>query len=492
MMIRVCMRWTVLLVGLAAVGNSGAPTTQPVSGALPTTRYVDAAFGFAIELPAVWTYERGRFVPQRWDHARGTFVNQTDAIGLLRARAPGGLVALQIQIIRVQPTAQPGAEPGQPAEVRLPTFDDWVVRFTNELGTAVDADRVQWDKLEIAGRTAALLTYDTLVNARPARTHMVCVPFDATTIWVLAHTGAAENDADALALREQVERLARTLTIDFDPQTMTQLRAAMEKGAALLERVRRQGPEVRLDPAPLYFEVRVKDQPIGYLRQEVRVEEHDFGAPGRPAKQPGLRLRERLWRFPEGGNIRCTRLDAFSGFDGVTELIESTEITLPPASLSGGKPFVQTDQVVRKERRLVSSYRTNVEEKLPDPSPPLDTGPVYFDLAWARLVCGLMLTAPAEPHGFCVYDLESRSVIAQIITPLGARRVSGFDSNTWGFASRVGMLKQATEVDVDRTGRLVRIVAGDLTIQRAAAAQIEQQYGPRREAARERFQLAPD
>jgi hypothetical protein len=76
-----------LLLALLAGAMLRAQDSQPASGPV-MQRYADPAFGFELQVPAGWVYDRTRF------H------NFKDSIGLLRGHAPGGRRGLQIQIFR--------------------------------------------------------------------------------------------------------------------------------------------------------------------------------------------------------------------------------------------------------------------------------------------------------------------------------------------------------------------------------------------------------
>jgi hypothetical protein len=475
--------WVVLAVaGLAYA--AGAPATQSAPTSQPTVPYADAAFGFELQLPAGWTYDRARFQEYK------------DSIGLLRGRAPDGQQALQILIFRIQPvlTSRPTDE--DPAKVHIPAFEDWAVQFGRELAARANAGTLDWEAWRLPPRAGMILTYASKLGAAQTltQTHTLCLPFDPSTVWVLVYTGTTHNQTDAQRVRDDFDQVVNSLRVHYDPGEVELMASAYERGSALLTKLRKLAASAKLDETEYYYDFVLGGKPIGYLQRRVAREEHVLTASGAPHEvtAPGLRVRERVWRFAEDGTVRHTRLDLFSSFDLKNELIENEQTQLPAPDVDPQKPLVKTDQVIRKGDVLVSSFRTNADRSLPDPSKPLDVGPVYLDLAWVRLLPGLLLTAPRQAHAFAIYNLETRSMISELITPLGERALEGYAAPTYAFEVREGLIDQPSLLYTDARGNLLRLVAGDLVVKRVERDEVERTYGGRRDEARRRFPMADD
>jgi len=304
----------------------------------------------------------------------------------------------------------------------------------------------------------------------------------------------ANDAAQAEQLKADIERIARTLTIQYDPQEVQQLGAAFERGRRIIDQVRELGSKARLDDAEEYYDISIGGKGIGYLRRRIGREEHVFSAPGAKFRdaRPGLRVWERSWRFADDGTVRKTRLDLFSSFDRQDELIENQTTQIPAPDVQPQQVLVKTDQVIRKKEVLFSSFTTNLDRSLPDPGKPLGVGPVYLDLAWVRVSPGLLVKAPQEPHAFAVYDTETRALGSQTITPLGERKVEGLDKQAYAFEVREGLVSRPALMYTDARGKLLRLVAGDLVVRLATKAEVEKAYGKKRDAALQRFNLQDD
>lgn len=464
----------------AALGQASQPATAPAG--LPTIDYADAAFGFELKLPAGWEYDRSRFEYYQ------------DSIGLLRARAPGGREAIQIVVFRVQPVRLPPAEEGGTPRLRMPSFEDWVVEFGKAVAEDAGAEQLTWETRAVPPRAAAVLSYSSKLGATLTRTHAFCVPFDAGTVWVLACSRAVSGPEDEQQMRRVFEQVIGTLRIHYDPAQEQQLAAAFERGQRLLERLRKDGADLPLDEAEYCYDLCVAGKTIGYLRRRVSREEYTFTKPEARHRyaERGLRVRERSWRFADDGTVRHTRLDLFSSFTGQNELIENQQTQIPAPDVQPQRLLTKTDQVVRKEELLFSSFVTSLDLALPGPSKPINVGPVYLDLAWLRVLPALLLDAPAEPHAFMVYDTETRALIAHTITPLGRRELAGQPRPVPAFEVREGLIDRPTLLYTDDHGSLLRLVAGDLIVRRITAEEAEREHGARRDAARQRFNLADD
>lgn len=462
--------WVATLVLVA--GGVGAATAAD-----DTIPYVDPAFGFEMKLPAGWNYDRSRF--QQFE----------DSIGVLRGRGPGGRAGLQVQVFRLRPTERAGAD-GK-LELAMPSFEEWVVDFARALGDMTGAERIEWDTCKYASRVGAQLEYDTVIGAATTRNYTVCLPLDAGIVWVMVYSGTTASRGDERDVERACENIARSLRVHYDAADFEELAEAFQRGRVLIKRVRARGSEVRLDEQERLYEILVDGKGVGYLRRRITSERHDFSGPGARFSdvRPGLRVRERSWRFADDGTVRHTRLDLFSSFDGQNELIEH-QLTQLPAPDVDLPPLVKTNQVIRKDQALVVSYTTSLDQTMPDPAKPQDVGPVYLDQAWLRVAPGLLLTAPAESHAFAVYNTEARAVLPQTITPLGPTPLPGHEGDVYGFEVREGLMDAVARLYTDRRGNLLELRAGELLVKKVRAEEVERRYGGRREAARKRAGLS--
>ena len=470
------------LVPVLGMAAAEGPSSQPTSTSQPTVNYTDAAYGFELQLPAGWDYDRSRFQEYK------------GSIGLLRGRGPGGQQALQIVVFRIQPLVTPRTGDADRPTVKIPPFEDWVAQFGRELAESANATKLEWETWSLPPRVGAVLTYSSKLGATMTRTHTLCVPFDPGTVWVLVYTGAVFNEEDEHRLRRDFDQIVGTLRVHYDPGEVEQMASAFGRGETLLARLRKQANQVKLDETEYYYDIAIGGKSLGYLTRRVAREDQVLTAPGakHQVAAPGLRVRERAWRFAEDGTVRRTRLDLFASFDLQNALIESQQTQLPASDVQPQKALVKTDQVVRKEDVLVSSYTTSLDRTLPEPSKPLSVGPVYLDLAWVRVLPGLLLAAPQEAHAFAIYNTETRALISLVVTPLGERTLEGYDGPACAFETREGLIDRPSLMYTDARGNLLRLVAGDLVVKRVSRDEVERTYGPRRDDARRRFSVADD
>lgn len=456
----------IILTGAACAGALGQ-ATQSAPTSMPTIDYADPAFGFELRVPAGWDYDRSRFQQFK------------DSVGLLRGRGPGGHQGLQIFVFR---------------SFRVQAFEDWVIDFGKALGELTSSDRVEWETWKLPPRVAALLTYSSKVGIAATRSHCLCVPFDPHTVWVLVYSGRVFEAADERRIRQEFEQIIGTLRVHYDPEEAAQLAPALERGKVLLEKLRKQASKVQLDQAEHYYDLGLAGQSIGYLRRRVSREEFVFSGPNaeRRFAKEGVRVRERSWRFADDGTVRYTRLDLFSSLDLRSELIESQQTQIPAPDIQPQALLIKTDQVVREDDVLFSSYTTSLDRTLPDPGKPISVGPVYLDLAWVRLLPGLLLGGSTEPHAFAIYNTDTRALLSHTIKPLGQRELAGHKEKAYAFEVREGFIDRPSLVYTDRRGVLLRLEAGDLLVKRVSREQVEGSYGQRRDKAQRRFGLSDE
>jgi hypothetical protein len=262
----------------------------------------------------------------------------------------------------------------------------------------------------------------------------------------------------------------------------------LERGRAFLEKLRGGGLDFQVDGVERFYEVSIAGSPIGYLTRRISREEYDFSQPKarRRSVKPGLRLRERMWRFAEDGTVRVTRVDAFSSFDLQSEMIQNRQTQIPAPDVAQ-PPLVKTDECVREGDVLFSSFTTTLDTHLPDPRRPIQLGPVYLDWAWVRLLPGL-LAGEAGPHAFATYDSDTRALITLTFRPLGKQASPGAaDAAAQAFEVRAGFSPHTSRLYVDQQGVVRRVEIGDLTVTLSTKEEVERRFGARRDEAEKRL-----
>jgi hypothetical protein len=357
---------TLLAPGLTFPQQTVAQTTQPTQPtptSLPSTNFADPAFGFELQLPAGWDYDRTRFQQFK------------DSIGLLRGHGPGGRRGLQIIVFR---------------SFDMKPFEDWIVDFGKASAELTNSPRVDWEAWRLPPRAGAILSYSSKLGAITTRSHYLCVPFDPSTVWVFIYSGSLASDAEAKLVRGEFDQIISSLRIDYDPEAAERLAPAFDCGKALLARLRSEAPTIRLDETEYTYDMTLAGKPIGFFTRRITREEYVFSGPSaaRRYAEDGVRVRERSWRFGEDGSVRHTRVDLFSSFDLQSGLMETQQTQIPPPDFQPQDPLVRLDKVIRQKDVLVSSSTTNRDVDLPEPSKPVSVGPVYLDQAAAPRTAG--------------------------------------------------------------------------------------------------------
>jgi hypothetical protein len=257
----------------------------------------------------------------------------------------------------------------------------------------------------------------------------------------------------------------------------------------LQERVR----DLRMDESVRYYEIRQASKPTGYLTRQLTQEDEPLQRPGRMSNaKEGLRVRERSYRFAKDGTVHISKIDLFSSRDAETDLHEHWEARVAPPEAGEAKPLITCDQCVREGDALFSTYSTSQDQGLPEPRRPLKLDPSYLGLAWARLLPALLGPEPRPMHAFTVYDPETRTLITHAITPLGERPLPGQpDKRSLAFELRTGFVETPGVVYTDALGNMLRFESGQYVLKLTDKATIEQEFGPRRDAANARLQQGP-
>ncbi len=444
------------------VGFGQTPSTTPTS--FPSVAFADPGFGYELQLPAGWEYDRSRFQQFK------------DSIGLLRGHAPGGRRGVQIMVFR---------------SFDMKPFEDWIVDFGKATAELTNSPRVDWETWRLPPRAGVVLSYGSKLGAINTRSHCLCLPFDPSTVWVLVYSGNVARDEETSQIRAEFEQIIASLRVHYDADEAERLTPAFDRGKALLARLRREAAKVRPDETEHVYDMVLAGSPIGYFTRCITREEYVFGGPSasrRDAKD-GIRVRERSWRFGEDGAARHTRIDLFSSFDLESELIEVQQTDIPPREMQPQEILVRTDQVIREKDVLLTSQSTSRDAHLPDPGKPVRVGPVYLDQAWVRLLAGLLQSGPQELHALAIYDTETRALLTHTIEPLGVRALEGYDGVAYAYQLRQGFIDRPSLIYCDEHGGLLRLEAGELVVTRVSRRQADQQYGVLRDEAQRRFGL---
>jgi hypothetical protein len=447
----------------ASAPAAGA-ATQPAPGTAPLMSYSDPTFGFEMQVPAGWTYDRARFSgPQ-------------DAIGILRGRNPTGQLALQILVFR---------------SAEITEFPAWLKTFVSRLSRNYGGKKITEQRVSTETGERSSLFVETGPAGSLAQTYYLCIPFDPNTVWVLVMASPIITPADAEEFKAEFNRIADSVRVLYSPLEAAKLAVAFDRGIDVLKDLRGGAANIKIDETERFYDILIAGKSIGYISRWARREQRSIGDPRYSHDlTPGLRVHEEVWRFAEDGTVRQTQLDMFSSSDLTKELIENRRTQVPAPDVPSQRLYIELDQCVREGNALVSSYSTNVDTELPDPRPPLPIGQRYLDLAWVRLLPQLLLNAPQETYAFAIYDSQTRGLVICTIQPLGVFEVPGpRGGRTWLFESREGFVAQPSRICADESGQIVRVESGDTAIVLTTRDEVQRRYGARRNSALQRMTL---
>ena len=461
-----------VLAGCVVTGLAmTAGAQESAAERIPTIPYIDKAFGFELQIPAGWNYDRtGFFGPG-------------GSLGLLRGAAVDGRATLQILAFR---------------ELQLPSFPEWIESFSERLGSIDGTQRVRVKGVPAAERSAAYVIAEAQIGVERTRALYYCVQFDENTVWVFSlatvlgttvgagDTGPEEHSMEVVVPAEFTE-LAETLRVFYDPQIAREIAAAQQRGEEFLARTRLEDAirDLRIDDSVRYYEIHLAGKPIGYMTRQITREAEPLQRPGQLSNaKEGLRVRERSYRFTDNETTEVSRIDLFSSADGQTDVYELWHAQIASPGAGAPEPLITCDQCVREGRTLFSSYSTSRDEGLPEPRQPLKLDATYLGLSWARLLPALLGPQARPMHAFTVYDPETRTLITHAVTPLGEKRVPGLaETTSFAFELRTGFTETPGVVFTDASGNMLRFEAGKLILTLSDKPTIERTYGTRRDRA---------
>lgn len=480
----------ILLIGSSSFAWSPQDAGQPAAAnPVPAVPFVDRSFGYQLDLPAGWRYDRT------------AFFGPGGSLGLLRGAPPHGLESLQILLFR---------------NVKPSTMQQWMEFFARQIGgvsgvTGV-AVKFKEQNADAGGRPFGYLLVRSRDGAERIETLYYCTRFDESTIWILSKATVLPPDnapppptTGDFEVPAAFQSMVQSLKITYDPAIAEKMRAAVARGKEWIGTFKLQEAirMLRLDESIRHYEIRVANKPVGYLTRrysrEFRSLDQSAGK-NRGKKKEGLRINETSWRFAEDGSAIFSLIDLYSSLDGQSDMYEQTHTSIAPSrSESAGKEAPQQpaskrppaavttcDQVLREGDVLFSTFRTSLEDHPPDPREPLKLDPSYLGLTWVRALPALLGRDAREALGFFIYDTETRALLMHAIQPLGETTLPGNNTKSYLYEVQEGMVEARSRIFVDGRGHLLRMEAGDLVIQISTEAEVEAAFAEKRAAAQKR------
>ena len=454
-----------------------APAALAQTAETDTVDYRNERWGVATRLPAGWRYDEREFPGP--DGARG----------FLRCAGPEGAV---IQAFLF-------------TETRQDTFAAWVSYFKEQVASVAGVLRSHGRPIQDGQRPAAAIVVDAQLPGGVTRSHYYCAELAPRTVLALMHAaplspeegrvaaaGGADSDLGLAPRPPEFEQLVADLRIFYDPQRASADKEAEARGRRFIARgaVKEAAARLRLDRSPRYYLIESAGRAVGFMSREISNERHSLDDP-RHGKQvadapQGLRVREEVWRFEDGGAVRMTRLDAFSSLEGDEDLYDVWIGEIPASGAEAARPVMTRRQCVRQGATLVCSARHSDESEAPPAAKPVSLPANYIGLAWARVLPALLAPESQESLTFSIFDAATGSVVPLTLRPLGEASSPGSDRRTFKSELREG-LGPSSVVVTDEYGNLLRIEWEKAALSLASEQEVEQRFGARRENALRRL-----
>lgn len=462
------------ILGLFALAAASRPALAEQSNitAETTIPFVDRGFGYELALPAGWRYDRT------------AFFGPGGSLGLLRGFGARGQESLQILLFR---------------NVKPCTMQEWTEFFSRQLGgvsgvTGV-AVKFQEKTTDAGSRPFGYVLVRARDGADRIETVYYCTHFDESTIWIFAKAGVLPADAAppptanaGFDVPADFQTIVKSLRVTYDPAIAEEMRKALERGKEWLAEYKLQEAirALRLDEETRFYEIRLKDRAIGYLTRKYAREFRtldDTGGKRGGKKKEGLRVREVSWRFGEDGSAFHSLIDLFSSVDGVSDMYERIDTSIPPPGKTESMVVSTCDQVLRESDVLFSTFRTSLDQTPPDPRPPLKLDPAYLGLTWVRALPALLGKTERTSIGFMIYDSETRALAMQSMLPRGESALPESDQKAYLYETQEGVVESRARLFTDARGHMLRVEAGDLLIRLSDEAAIERLFAEKRASA---------
>jgi len=437
--------WLGLVLLLAGGPARPARAEQPPLG----DRYVDGAFGFAIRPP------------------QGSQVDRQ-----ILAVASGGIQVVEF----VRPSG-----PWRLAVTRCST--DRAVTVEEMLkGLPVDLIRrrpggqiLARRKAVIAARQAAVVAVSYFAEGVAWYVQEAVVWLEPTEFFRITFRTPLKDRAEAT---EAFEAVVRSFELIHSEQVLQTIHQATERGIGLLARLDGKRLLDKLVPES-WFRFVIDGRNVGYLHVTESAAKRD----GRP----GVRIQEQTWMFEQDGSCKHIVSDFFLSDELDNEAwFSRMDSIFPPDKTNPLRRMTVIEQASRIEDTLVVARYDEPGQPEPD-SQVLRLPKAYIPTVVQRLLPRLLDLSNRQLYAFGAYSSERRGVVTRTVRVVGVgtatidgRRVRGYR-----LEDCEGISPPATEIFVDRDGRLLQVVSGKVVMLASTKQRIEQLYAAKRTAAQE-------
>jgi hypothetical protein len=186
-----------------------------------------------------------------------------------------------------------------------------------------------------------------------------------------------------------------------------------------------------------------------------------------------VEIRERAWFFGEDKSYRDVQNTIFLSLDLESESWEN--LVQSRAEMDGQiRLTYDLNKGLRGGSRIALAF-TERGGDLALTRSSLKVPRSYLPMGLVRLFSRLVdLTKPGT-YAFSAYDVESRELVVRVLRVVGPTKAAGLrDSGpVFKIEDHVGLLPPATEVYADATGRILKVVHGDLVMRASSRTEVE-------------------
>ena len=274
----------------------------------------------------------------------------------------------------------------------------------------------------------------------------------------IAGTEAAKAEMDAV-----LTAVLKTLEL-FDPEQARRERGqAVARGAEVLGKLTEAGLQNLLSGETFYFLMKLKGQPVGFLRGSESMASHE-GRRGiwvvrlaalKLAKQPRQLIREELFASPDRRLERWRR---------------TTLLGEGPAAVHNTDEAIKQDDLILLHSRSQGQPRKTRQFEVPEP-----VRPAYLPDAMGVVAPRLIDRSRPGSYGFAVFNPAALGFELRTIVVVGTETITHAGKKVLATHLTDQMADDAPQADlwVDHTGRLLSMTtAEELSIERSSRAAV--------------------
>lgn len=442
--------------GRASNGPTTAPASQSAFSGIPKgalgPEYVDGSFGFGVRPMAGATINR----------QKRTVEGRTQLAQFVRLEI-GWSMALRLWV---------ADRPVDVQAARQDTGAKLVLQYP-------DLNITQADAVQIDSRPSVRLAATFSNEGQNWLRQQAFIPLRGKHYILVVLTTPADDSGVATEAFSQI--LGSFQAVRTEKQ-QEQLDAALVRGTTLLKTLADDGKGVSAKANPITYLRTTRDgDPIGFIEIEERSASIE--------RKTGLRIAQRAWLFSPDGGTQYMQEDKFVADDLTYDEWRNFSQILPSKG-ADPKPrlVVSVEGGIRRNDQLVVEFsnQVGVTEKQ---DKAIQVERSYAPAAWPLVLPRMVDLNKPELYAFSMYDTERRGLVMRVFRVLGPTQITITGSRVSAFRieDSEGLVPPISEIDVDKDGRVLRLVSGSVEMSVATKGQIEQEFAPRVKATLDRL-----